>query len=384
MIVLLIISILVLFLVERWSIRHGLDRIVYDLSLSQLLLEPDEEFTIRSTIENHKFWFVPYVNMVENFPSGIQIPGEEESLSTGTVSPHLYAGTSDTSLQELASSQLTTSFYLMPRQRLTRTLRAQLPKRGRYLFLGCRISGGDLLGLQDDYRTLSLFKEVVVMPRRVSSPSFDLLLGGMMGDISVNRFIFEDPMLTIGFSDYTGREPLRDISWTQSARLGRMMVKNYDHTIDLSVTIILNIQSVLNVFEEDDRLEACCSIARSVCEQLEAKHIQYSFLSNAIPSGTTSLYTDIEQGLGSGHFYGVMEFLGRVTQGALESFSFTLQRACRNCEPGRHHIVITPSRNPAWQDELHRLQELSDGRVFLLTPDDLQEQTDSNKEGKTA
>ena len=163
------------------------------------------------------------------------------------------------------------------------------------------------------------------------------------------------------------------------------MVKNYDHTIDLSVTILLNVQSVLNVFEEDDKLEACCSIARSVCEQLEAKHIQYSFLSNAIPSGTTSLYTDIEQGLGSGHFYGVMEFLGRVTQGALESFSFTLQRACRNCEPGRHHIIITPSRNPAWQDELLRLQELSDGRVFLLTPDDLHEQSnDGDKEGKTA
>ena len=385
MIVLLIISILVLFLVERWSIRHGLDRITYDVAPSQTLLEPDEEFTVRSTIENHKLWFVPYVSMVENFPSGILIPGEEESLSTGTVNTNIYVSSNSSAYQELASSQLTTAFDLMPRQRLTRTLQAKLPKRGRYLFLGCRINGGDLLGLQDDYRTLSLFKEVVVMPRRAASPSFDMLLGGMIGDISVNRFIFEDPMLTIGFSDYTGREPMRDISWTQSARLGRMMVKNYDHTIDLSVTILLNVQSVLNVFEEDDKLEECCSIARSVCEQLEAKHIQYSFLSNAIPSGTTSLYTDIEQGLGSSHFYGVMEFLGRVTQGALESFSFTLQRACRNCEPGRHHIIITPSRNPAWQDELLRLQELSDGRVFLLTPDDLHEQSnDGDKEGKTA
>ena len=257
MIVLLIISILVLFLVERWSIRHGLDRITYDVAPSQTLLEPDEEFTVRSTIENHKLWFVPYVSMVENFPSGIQIPGEEESLSTGTVNTNIYVSSNSSAYQELASSQLTTAFYLMPRQRLTRTLQAKLPKRGRYLFLGCRINGGDLLGLQDDYRTLSLFKEVVVMPRRAASPSFDMLLGGMIGDISVNRFIFEDPMLTIGFSDYTGREPMRDISWTQSARLGRMMVKNYDHTIDLSVTILLNVQSVLNVFEEDDKLEAC-------------------------------------------------------------------------------------------------------------------------------
>ena len=168
MIVLLIISILVLFLVERWSIRHGLDRITYDVAPSQTLLEPDEEFTVRSTIENHKLWFVPYVSMVENFPSGIQIPGEEESLSTGTVNTNIYVSSNSSAYQELASSQLTTAFYLMPRQRLTRTLQAKLPKRGRYLFLGCRINGGDLLGLQDDYRTLSLFKEVVVMPRTTS------------------------------------------------------------------------------------------------------------------------------------------------------------------------------------------------------------------------
>ena len=109
MIVLLIISILVLFLVERWSIRHGLDRITYDVAPSQTLLEPDEEFTVRSTIENHKLWFVPYVSMVENFPSVILIPGEEESLSTGTVNTNIYVSSNSSAYQELASSQLTTA-----------------------------------------------------------------------------------------------------------------------------------------------------------------------------------------------------------------------------------------------------------------------------------
>ena len=87
MIVLLIISILVLFLVERWSIRHGLDRITYDVVPSQTLLEPDEEFTVRSTIENHKLWFVPYVSMVENFPSGIQIPPRRRAFPPERSTP---------------------------------------------------------------------------------------------------------------------------------------------------------------------------------------------------------------------------------------------------------------------------------------------------------
>lgn len=78
MIILLIVFLLVLAAVEYYSRRHGLERIFYDVQTSRSLLEPDEEFTIHSTIENHKFWFVPYVSMSENFPLGIHVPGEEK------------------------------------------------------------------------------------------------------------------------------------------------------------------------------------------------------------------------------------------------------------------------------------------------------------------
>ena len=80
--------------------------------------------------------------------------------------------------------------------------------------------------------------EVVVIPPRCENSNVLRTLGGFLGDISVRRFILEDPLLTVGFREYTGREPMKSISWTQSARVGRPLVKQYDHTVDATVTVL--------------------------------------------------------------------------------------------------------------------------------------------------
>lgn len=263
---------------------------------------------------------------------------------------------------------------MMPYQRLTRTLEASLPNRGRYLFSGCYLNGGDFLGLQDNSKEFTTYQEVVVMPRASNSPEFESLLGGLIGDISIRRFIFEDPMLTIGFSDYTGREPMRDISWTQSARLGKMMVKNYDHTTDICISVILNVQSALNTQEEDVLVEQCFSLTRSLCEQLEKKHIKYSFVTNAIPMGMLDLVSSVEQGLGNVHFYTIMEILGRASLSACENFSVTLRRACRTCEQGQYFIVISPNENEIWKEAYDKLVDISGNKTFLITPELLEKQ----------
>ena len=130
MIILLIVFLLVLAAVEYYSRRHGLERIFYDVQTSRSLLEPDEEFTIHSTIENHKFWFVPYVSMSENFPLGIHVPGEEKNMSQEVISLQVYAHSAATPSQQLTSTTLSSSFYLMPKQKLMRSVTACFPKRG--------------------------------------------------------------------------------------------------------------------------------------------------------------------------------------------------------------------------------------------------------------
>ncbi len=368
MIILLILFALILFLVERYYLQNGLSRIYYDVSVSQALLEPEEEFIIRSTIENHKPLFLPYLSMEESLPYEIQI-AETEQVDRDSTGLQVFTNTTSAQYEQIRNAYLKSSFYLMPNQKFTREVRASLPCRGRFLFRGCNLHGGDFLGLSDSDRSFPTTREVVVMPKRAPIPDIGRLVGDFLGDLSVNRFIFEDPMLTIGFSEYTGREPLRDISWSQTARMGRTMVKNYDHTVDLSLTILLNVQSANSNSDDDQAVETCISMVRSLCETLEEQHIKYSFLTNAIPVGMIGGADEIEQGNGNRHFFAMMEMLGRLTSIGAKPFSNTILRACRTSEQGRHHILVTPDWNPEWAEPMHLLEKLSDGHILTLTPE---------------
>ncbi len=368
MIILLILFALILFLVERYYLQNGLSRIYYDVSVSQALLEPEEEFIIRSTIENHKPLFLPYLSMEESLPYEIQI-SETEQVDRDSTGLQVFTNTTSAQYEQIRNAYLKSSFYLMPNQKFTREVRASLPCRGRFLFRGCNLHGGDFLGLSDSDRSFPTTREVVVMPKRAPIPDIGRLVGDFLGDLSVNRFIFEDPMLTIGFSEYTGREPLRDISWSQTARMGRPMVKNYDHTVDLSLTILLNVQSANSNPDDDQAVETCISMVRSLCETLEEQHIKYSFLTNAIPVGMIGGTDEIEQGNGNRHFFAMMEMLGRLTSIGAKPFSNTILRACRTSEQGRHHILVTPDWNPEWAEPMRLLEKLSDGHILTLTPE---------------
>ena len=368
MIILLILFALILFLVERYYLQNGLSRIYYDVSVSQALLEPEEEFIIRSTIENHKPLFLPYLSMEESLPYEIQI-AETEQVDRDSTGLQVFTNTTSAQYEQIRNAYLKSSFYLMPNQKFTREVRASLPCRGRFLFRGCNLHGGDFLGLSDSDHSFPTTREVVVMPKRAPIPDIGRLVGDFLGDLSVNRFIFEDPMLTIGFSEYTGREPLRDISWSQTARMGRTMVKNYDHTVDLSLTILLNVQSANPNSDDDQAVETCISMVRSLCETLEEQHIKYSFLTNAIPVGMIGGTDEIEQGNGNRHFFAMMEMLGRLTSIGAKPFSNTILRACRTSEQGRHHILVTPDWNPEWAEPMRLLEKLSDGHILTLTPE---------------
>ena len=211
-----------------------------------------------------------------------------------------------------------------------------------------------------------------------------MLLGGMIGDISVNRFIFEDPMLTIGFSDYTGREPMRDISWTQSARLGRMMVKNYDHTLDLSATVILNVEYPKDIDFRPELIEKCFSAGRTVCEALEAKRIKYGVLTNATSSGALGLWSQVGDGLGRSHLMSILEGLGRATYSCTMPFSRLADLASRKNEDGRYYVVITPVMTNRDALAISRLKALKGGGVHIIDasaiPADSKEDEDGNSD----
>ena len=338
---------------QYWSLAHALDGVEHHCSPGQRLAEPGEPFSLVNTVTNRSRRFVPFIQVTQQVPQELTLHGEGAQLSA----------------QGKTIRSMEYSLYLMPRQTWQQQVVVSLPRRGRYVFTGATLQGGGFLGFNELTAYTDQNEEIVILPVPCGIPVLTDTLGGFLGDRSVDRYILEDPVLTLGFREYTGREPMKSISWTQSARSGQLMVKKYDYTLELTATVLLNVEGDRTEGWEE-RLEACFSIARTVCETLEEQRIPYRFVTNAAAAGAVALWSQVSDGLGAGHLSTVLEGLGRATYDPLRPFSHTLEQTTRHVEQGRTHILITPERDLRWQHGLSRLEQLSGARALILTPEE--------------
>jgi len=354
----LIVLLVLGFLLQRRSLSNALDGITHRHWTSAIVVEPDERFDIITELRNTSRRFVPFLRMQESLPGDICLPETPpEACKVDDSSGNL---------------RLLSTTYLMPHQQLQRTVTASLPRRGRYFLRGATIYGGDFLGLSEKMETFDSYQEIVVVPREAEGCGVAETLGGFLGDRSVNRFVMEDPVLTLGFSPYTGREPMKMISWSQSARRDQLMVKRLDYTLDLSVTVLLNVETETRDKHSAAQIEWCFSAARTVCRILEEKGVKYRFATNATAAGAVSYWTEIDEGLGPRHFGTILEGLGRATYDCTESFNDTMVRAAGNAEAGRSHIIITPAMPEQYLPGKRHLERKTGAQVCVLTAEEVQ------------
>ncbi len=345
-----IILVVIALFVQRYVLNHGIDGVGYSRTVSEPTVEPRQPFDVITCIDNPGWRPIAFIKLRESVPDTMEL------LSDG--------------LNVIADSRghksLVSSIYLMPRQKLTRRFSACLPRRGRYFLRGSQLSGGDFLGLHENTAQYDIFSEIIVVPAPANYDGVLDTLGGFLGDISVSRFIMEDPVLTLGYREYTMREPQKMISWTQSASKNRLMVKKYDYTLELTVTVLLNIDCAARGEEGDRLIELCYSLARTVCATLEERGIQYDFITNAMAAGAFSLWSAIGEGLGTKHFMTILEGLGRATYVSSEPFDRTLMRAAQRAQQGRSYIIITPGGADGFAYWQARLQDITGGRICVI------------------
>ena len=353
MIVFVVMLVLVGVAAELYSLKHALDGVSYDIRFSRAVVEPEEPLQLITVLTNRRRRFMPWIMVRQNVPDNLKT---DKPLYTN-IFP--------------SATQLQNTMYMMPRQRLTRRTPISLPDRGRYLFSGARIFGGDFLGLSERAMDYAVQRELVVRPRASGGIDIRTLLSGTMGLTSVNRFIFEDPILTLGFREYTGREPMKQIAWAQSARLNQLMVRQCDHTVERTVTVIFNVDTLLFDSYGHQIIERCCSLARAVCEALEESHIPWAFISNATAAGRPRGFGQVNDGLGEAHLNTVLEGLGRVDYTCWESLEALLGRAALGGAMGRAHILITPSSREAGHALLEKLRLRCGQAVIPLTGEEM-------------
>lgn len=314
------------------------------------LVDPDEKFYLDLTLQNAGRHYILFARLEERLSQAFTVYGQKarsrETMDGGTT--------------------VSFSTWLRPRQEVRFRFQVSAGARGFYPLAPLKLSCGDFLGLEEHTRRAGQFRAVVVAPREAEEAGLAGVLGGFLGDVSVRRFIHEDPVLTTGFREYAGREPMKQISWTQSARGRDLMVKVFDHTAELQVSVLLNADT--RAGGREALLEKCYSMARTVCRILEERGIPYDFATNAAMASFVDGAGRCGMGLGANHFAAVLDCLGRATYfRTIPGERFLAPSGDGSAVRGR--ILITPSDDFPASPALERLRESSGGNLLVLRAD---------------
>lgn len=319
----LILTAVVLAVMEYFWAPYSIKALKFTGKCDHQLAEPGEVVTWQGKVENTSRLPIPFVRLMEKFPTEAVPHGDGEWIRT-----HCHQSMMQWYVEEKLS--------LGPRQSKTRTVQFSIDRRGCHQIGSYQMSAGDLLGFREA-SAVGDWQNIVIMPERSKNMKNLQAIGGFLGDISVRRFILEDPILTVGFRDYTGREPMKAISWTRTAATGSLQVKQYDHTAEQHIVVLLNVEG-----GGEADLEECFRLVRSVCEQLEQKKIPYGFRTNGNLPGPLGKLFHLSEGLGHRHLNTILYGLGQADDTCYGAFRHLTQRTLKHRRSNESYIVITP------------------------------------------
>jgi uncharacterized protein (DUF58 family) len=120
-------------------------------------------------------------------------------------------------------------------------------RRGRYRTGPLLARAGDPFGIFPTAKALPVQFELVVYPAAVELKGFPLPIGMLSGGVTTDR---RTPILTpsvAGIRDYLPSDAFNRISWSATARLGRLMVKEFDVDPTSDVWLVLDLDHQYSV-----------------------------------------------------------------------------------------------------------------------------------------
>jgi hypothetical protein len=330
----LIINYLVLF--------FGYTDLTYSFGIENKDYEIGQEIEVSSVVENNKMLSVSFLKVEEHFPPHFSVP------------KNIY------------------SMFIMPFQRVRRKYKVSVNKRGCHRIELANLELGDFVGFRSEQRKMPISQKVVVLPKKVELSESIVPLGALGGDLSVRRWIIDDPLITIGIREYTGNEPQRFIHWPSSAKFGSLMVKKFDFTTDNSVLVIINVETMKPCWKaiEEELIDEAVSLARATLEEFESLSIPYGLVTNAYNEEADAKGFIHHTGLGAAHLGTLLHALGCIQFRNPGFFENTLRDVRRMRGNYTTAVIITPRILETYIEPLQLLAKAVPRTVVIAVEDE--------------
>ncbi|MBR5095124.1 MAG: DUF58 domain-containing protein [Oscillospiraceae bacterium] len=341
----------------QWlSLRRAADHqnIRYSCRPSVRACEPGEEFLVLSDVANHGLRPSPAIRIEEHFPRELDVrEAERFNVKWLTKEHRVYYST----------------VLLRGHQQVKRSLRASIARRGEYCFSYADFFAGDVLGFHEYAYRMENDSRIVIYPARLERAALPETFSDALDDLARKKRLLEDPISVCGYRGYTGTEPMRQISWKQSAAHSELIVKQYDPVWQRAVLIALDTDIHGDFDAYLEQLELCFSLARTVCEDLEQRDIGYQLVTNAPLREELSGFSS-SGGMG-GSFRKILYALGSAKGGSIAPVEELIHAVCSGDQRCETIVFLSTHCDRRVERALDRAQELRGGRIVPLFVDRL-------------
>ncbi len=163
-------------------------------------------------------------------------------------------------------------------------MQLRLPRRGVYGGHRFSMEYVDGMGFHSSRFEQERTHNIVVAPKKVDDDFLASLIVSGYGDFNAKQGFIEDAMSISTYDEYTGHEPMRQISWKKTAQAGKLMVKKFEPMGAHVTTVVFDVDGLLNAQSGSlnfEYAEYAVSMLRMIFEYFEKNRISYRFYTNA-------------------------------------------------------------------------------------------------------
>lgn len=304
--------------------------------------------SLTETIENRSWMFMPVLQVGFRVDRNLKFPEEENAA----VSDKLYE-------RDI--------FSVMFYQKITREIRFETAKRGYYVIDRADLMTKTLLATEELHENAELFTYLYVYPRLISVDSLEVIFRRMMGEITAQRRIYEDPFAFRGLREYMPGDPLNKINWKASARAMDTLVNVHDSTESARCCFLLDVEDE-GILRFEQVHEEGIRLAASLGAQMIERQIPVSLLANGVDQVTgETIY--LEPGSGMRQKNRLFESLARLkTEEEPEPFPELLKRYLP--EITREHplcVLITRNQRPKLVEAVQEITRTGASLLWIAT-----------------
>lgn len=335
----LLVFLLIISAMNHFVKKFGFNQLSYTQSFDRTHTEMETPVRLETTLENDKWLPILHLNVTQDLGEAVS-PRDTRYIT-----------------------------YLLPKQRLVRKQEVTFHQRGLYTPEVAELALGDFIGLNEVRAFTKPELSLIVFPKKEVLEDTVVISGSVNGDISVKRWILDDPLMPLGIREYTGFEPQKYIHWGSTARLGKLMVKQFDFTQDSSVLVVLNCELAKPSADKVDEtpIEEALVLARSVVEFLEENRLSYGFISNEKCDKETLF--KVPSGLGEAHLTEILRHLGSLKYKRTFFIEKILEGLITENRGYQSIFVISPTVLESYVEPLNQLSKHVP-KLTLLTVDD--------------